>query len=171
MQEKLVETASKGESCCPDLDSKTRLIGFIITFIIGLVLSLSSIGTVLGLFGNIFGESGASWSAGLLTFGNICCVASTFFLYGPKQQCKKMLEPIRAITSIILIGMFIFSFIAAFVIQIQWITCLAVVIQFGVLVWYVFSYIPFAQECLSKCSTQVCCGCCMKKEVPLTEGS
>lgn len=164
MQDKLVSTAASAESCCPNLDGKTRTIGFIITVIIGLVLSLSSIGTVFGLFANVFGEQGNGWSTALLTFGNICCIASTFFLYGPKQQWQKMLQPVRAIASLILIGTFIFTFIAAFAITKPWVICFAVILQFAALIWYVFSYIPFAQECLTKCTKQICCGCCIKEE-------
>lgn len=166
MQEKLVEQAKKGEACCPNIDGKTRFIGFVITVIIGLVLSLISIGSVFNIIfdGLSSKKSGTSWSAALLTLGNCFCIASTFFLYGPKNQCAKMIEPVRIVASFVLIIAFIFTLICTFAIQKQWLTAIAIIAQFIALIWYVFSYIPFAQECLTKCTRKICCGCCMKGE-------
>ncbi|XP_072970954.1 uncharacterized protein [Typha angustifolia] len=62
------------------------------------------------------------------TFGNLLALGSTAFLIGPKRQVFMMLDPVHN----------------------KLLTLLAIILEFGALVWYSLSYIPFARSIVSK---------------------
>jgi hypothetical protein len=57
---------SQNPSCCPELDLKTRIIGFTITFLLGIALLFMSLGALGGVF-----LGSPTWFAFLYTLGNI----------------------------------------------------------------------------------------------------
>ena len=133
-------------SMCPDLDLKTRIIGFIISFILGIFMMVSSISQLLTLV-----VGGQRWFAIWYTCGNSVCLSSTFFLMGPKKQCENMMKPQRKLTSLVLFASMGACLIMAFTGISKIIILLAIGIQFCALVWYILSYIPGAQKLCSGC--------------------
>ena len=137
---------SSNTSLCPDLDLKTRIIGFIISFVIGIFMMISSISQLFTL-----ALGGQRWFAIWYTCGNCVCLSSTFFLMGPKKQCELMMKPARKFTSIVLFGSMITCLFMAFSGISKIIIMIAIIIQFLALLWYVLSYIPGAQSLCSSC--------------------
>jgi hypothetical protein len=62
---------AENPSCCPDCDLKTRIGGFIITFILGIALLFMSLGSLGAVF-----LGGTKWFAFLYTLGNITSLSS-----------------------------------------------------------------------------------------------
>ncbi len=67
----LIGTVVVNNSCCPDCTLKTRIIGFVITFILGFILLILSFGALGGVF---LGQVG--WFAILYSLGNITALCS-----------------------------------------------------------------------------------------------
>ena len=66
----------ENNSCCSKCDLKTRMIGFFVTFFMGICLLFMSFGALGGLFlGNV------GWFAFLYTAGNIASISSYAILY------------------------------------------------------------------------------------------
>ncbi|VDN34954.1 unnamed protein product [Dibothriocephalus latus] len=86
--------------------------------------------------GNLFlwiPHTGLKLFAIFYTFGNLCSLASSFFLMGPVQQCKRMFAETRIIA-------------ACLVLWGKPVLCLLFsVFQFLALTWYSISYIPLAR--------------------------
>lgn len=57
----------------------------------------------------------------------------------------------RWIAVLIYLGAMIMTLISAFRIKIGLITIFFILVQFGAMVWYALSYIPFGRQMLSKC--------------------
>lgn len=60
----------RNDSCCPDLDIKTRMIGFIVCFILGIAITILSLPMIAG------GITGSPMFAVLYTLGNITSISS-----------------------------------------------------------------------------------------------
>ena len=60
----------RNDSCCPDLDIKTRMIGFIVCFILGIAITILSFPMILG------GITGSPMFVVLYTLGNITSISS-----------------------------------------------------------------------------------------------
>ena len=141
-----ISSMTTNSSMCPDLDFKTRILGFLLTFIIGVIMM---IGSIKQLFTIAF--SGQRFFAVWYSLGNIVCIASTFFLTGPKKQCEKIIEPTRFKTSIVLFGSIICSLIFGIFGFSKILVLLTVAIQFCALIWYVLSYVPMGRTYCGKC--------------------
>ena len=141
-----VSGVATNPSMCPDLDLKTRIIGFILSFIIGFVMMIGSIGQ---LFSLVLG--GERWFAIWYTAGNIVCLSSSFFLMGPKKQCENMLNPVRAAVSFVLGGSMICCVLLALLGFSKLLVLIAIGVQFCALIWYVLSYIPYGRTYCGKC--------------------
>lgn len=141
---------SPNPSMCPDLDLQTRILGFIITLILGFIMM---IGSVAQIFSLVLG--GQAWFAMWFTVGNVVCLSSTFFLMGPKKQCENMLNPIRGTVSFVLLGSMITSVVLALLGISKMLILISIGIQFCALTWYVLSYIPqgrtYCGRCLKSC--------------------
>ena len=141
-----ISGVASNPSMCPDLDLKTRIIGFIISFIVGVFMMISSISQLLTL-----ALGGQRWFAVWYTCGNIVCLSSTFFLMGPKKQCDNMMKPQRKLTSLVLFISMGACLFMAFAGVSKLLILVAIAIQFMALIWYVLSYIPGAQRLCSGC--------------------
>ncbi|KAH0451373.1 hypothetical protein IEQ34_018672 [Dendrobium chrysotoxum] len=75
---------------------------------------------------------------------------STAFLIGPKRQFDMMLDPVRIYATAIYISSLIIALFCAFYVHSKLLTLIAVMLEFGALVWYGLSYIPFARSMVSK---------------------
>ena len=147
MQQAESEVDKNGESCCPNLTFKQRLCGFISFALLGFFI-------MIFFFSPTFNRGNAVW----LTIGTICSIVSTFFLNGYKQQIKNMCEPVRATTSIILVGSIAATLLIAFVFPEQeTLFIIFYITQICASFWYLLSYIPQAQNCFKKCMK-----CCYK---------
>ena len=121
----------------------TRVKGFAVTFILGILLCLLgcvlfSITLSLFLFGVLY------------TLGNVCAVGSTLFLMGPVNQIKRMFNKDRWIASTAMILCLVMTLVSAFVLQKKGLTILFVIFQFLAMTWYALSYIPFARDAVKK---------------------
>jgi len=89
---------------------------------------------------------------------------STFFLVGPKQQCKNMLKPTRAVVSIILISSIAATLLAVFFFKSNLLIIVFSAIQFCALLWYVLSYIPYGRKFCANWLKSCCCCQGLKEE-------
>ena len=141
----IVDNATSS-SICPELDYKTRIIGFILSFFIGIFMILSSLPQILFVpFG------GQSSFALYYTVGNLVCLSSSFFFIGPKKQWENMMKPERKLISILLLFSMLTCILLAVTGVSKLLIIIAIVVQFICLVWYVLSYIPGAQKLCSQC--------------------
>ncbi|KAI8031060.1 Vesicle transport protein SFT2B [Camellia lanceoleosa] len=122
------------------LSTTQRLQGFAICFVAGLTFTLLSMLVFLNpiKFGITF------------TFGNLLSLGSTAFLIGPKRQVTMMLDPVRIYATAIFIASMIIALFCALYVHNKLLTILAIILEFGALVWYSLSYIPFARSMVSK---------------------
>uniref|UniRef100_A0A8C6QWZ1 Vesicle transport protein n=1 Tax=Nannospalax galili TaxID=1026970 RepID=A0A8C6QWZ1_NANGA len=86
----------------------TRIKGFIVCFVIGILCSL--LGTLL-LW--VPGKELRPFAV-LYTLGNISSIGSTIFLMGPVKQLKRMFEPTRLIATILVLLSFVLTLCSAF---------------------------------------------------------
>ncbi|CAL9093635.1 unnamed protein product [Musa hybrid cultivar] len=122
------------------LSTKQRLYGFAICLSAGLACTILS---MLVFFNPIkFGIT--------FTFGNLLALGSTAFLIGPKRQIDMMLDPVRIYATSIFIASMIIALFCAFYVHNKLLTLLAIILEFGALIWYSLSYIPFARSAVSK---------------------
>ncbi|THU49789.1 hypothetical protein C4D60_Mb06t13220 [Musa balbisiana] len=122
------------------LSTKQRLYGFAICLSAGLACTILS---MLVFFNPIkFGIT--------FTFGNLLALGSTAFLIGPKRQIDMMLDPVRIYATSIYIASMIIALFCAFYVHNKLLTLLAIILEFGALIWYSLSYIPFARSAVSK---------------------
>ncbi|XP_058779321.1 uncharacterized protein LOC131653250 [Vicia villosa] len=122
------------------LTTKQRLYGFAICFATGVTCTLLSMLVFLKpiKFGITF------------TLGNLLSLGSTAFLIGPKRQVSMMLDPVRIYATAIYIASMIIALFCALYVHNKLLTLLAIILEFGALVWYSLSYIPFARSMVSK---------------------
>ncbi|XP_022158451.1 vesicle transport protein SFT2B [Momordica charantia] len=122
------------------LSTKQRFYGFAICFTAGLTCTLMS---MLVFFKPIkFGIA--------FTLGNLLSLGSTAFLVGPKRQVTMMLDPVRIYATAIYLASMIFALFCALYVHNKLLTLLALILEFGGLIWYSLSYIPFARTMVSK---------------------
>ena len=145
------------DSLCPTLTVKERIYGFLTCFIIGMVLSIFSVGGILGAISN------PKKLAVVYSLGNLCSLGSTMFLVGPMKQVKRMFKKTRFIASSLfllsLIGTLVFVFFF-YEKKTSWhklFLLLLVILQFCALFWYTLSWIPFGRKIFTKICCKVCC--------------
>ncbi|XP_056422836.1 vesicle transport protein SFT2A isoform X4 [Hyla sarda] len=132
-------------SQCLVLDSSslnfgTRVKWFAICFVSGIVCSILG-SALLWVPG-----AGIKLFAVFYTLGNIAALASTCFLMGPLKQLKKMFEPTRLITTIIMLLCLICTLCAVFWWHKKGLALLFCILQFLAMTWYSISFIPFARR-------------------------
>jgi len=91
------------------LSWSTRVKGFAICFIVGILFSL--LGSVLFFFNRMVGF-GLCYS-----FGSVVSLMSTMFLMGPVNQLKKMFDGTRLIATIIMIASIVLTLFFAFYVR------------------------------------------------------
>nr|CAH7740094.1 unnamed protein product [Callosobruchus chinensis] len=124
------------------LSWSTRIRGFLICFIIGVLLSF------LGSFALFL--HGLRVFAVFYTLGNIISMLSTCFLMGPCNQVKKMFAASRYIATILVLVMFILTIVAAAVWHKPALALLFIIMQSLAMTWYSLSYIPYARDAVKK---------------------
>ncbi|KAJ8869131.1 hypothetical protein PR048_030699 [Dryococelus australis] len=125
------------------LSWSTRIKGFIICFVCGILCSLlGSLALFLGKGLVLFGV--------FYTLGNVISMASTCFLMGPVNQVKKMFAPTRVIATILVIVLFGLTLFAAIGLHKAGLTLLFIILQSLAMTWYSLSYIPYARDAVKK---------------------
>lgn len=125
------------------LSTKQRLYGFAICLSAGITCTLLS---MLVFFHPI--KFGVTFS-----LGNLLALGSTAFLIGPKRQVAMMLDPARIYATALYIASIIIALFCAVYVRNKLLTLLGIVLEFGALIWYSLSYIPFARAMVSKIMT------------------
>ncbi|KAK5640712.1 hypothetical protein RI129_009259 [Pyrocoelia pectoralis] len=125
------------------LSWSTRIKGFLICFIIGILLSL------LGSFA-LFLHRGLTVFAVFYTLGNVLSILSTCFLMGPINQIKKMFASTRIIATIVVIATFILTLVSAIYLKKAALALIFIIIQSLAMTWYSLSYIPYARDAVKK---------------------
>ncbi|EXB64070.1 Vesicle transport protein SFT2B [Morus notabilis] len=122
------------------LSTKQRFYGFAICLAAGLTCTLLSMVVFLNpiKFGITF------------TLGNLLALGSTAFLVGPKRQVTMMLDPVRIYATAVYLATIIIALFSALYVHNKFLTLLAIILEFGALIWYSLSYIPFARSMVSK---------------------
>ncbi|XP_059842028.1 vesicle transport protein SFT2A [Hypanus sabinus] len=128
------------------LNFGTRVKWFAICFVFGVFCSI--LGTVL-----LWLPNGIKLFALFYTLGNIAALASTCFLMGPLKQLKKMVDPNRLVTTIVMLLCFILTLCAVFWWHKKGLALIFCILQFLATTWYSLSYIPFARDAIIKCCT------------------
>ncbi|CAN6458238.1 unnamed protein product [Victoria cruziana] len=72
------------------------------------------------------------------------------FLMGPKRQMRMMIDPVRVYATAVYIASIIIALLCALYVRSKLLTLLAIILEFGSLVWYSLSYVPFARSMVSK---------------------
>ncbi|MBA0779717.1 hypothetical protein Gotri_003931 [Gossypium trilobum] len=155
------------------LTTKQRFYGFAICLVSGLTCTLLSILVffhpikfgITFTFGNLLALGRFQMLSWSLLYG------STAFLIGPKRQVSMMLDPVRIYATAIYLASMIIALFCAFYVRNKLLTLLAIMLEFGALIWYVelnslliafkcyhiakelwysLSYIPFARSMVSK---------------------
>eukprot|EP01104_Vermistella_antarctica_P018175 TRINITY_DN6648_c0_g1_i2.p1 TRINITY_DN6648_c0_g1~~TRINITY_DN6648_c0_g1_i2.p1 ORF type:complete len:180 (-),score=26.01 TRINITY_DN6648_c0_g1_i2:135-674(-) len=123
---------------------QNRLIGA------GTCLGLGLLFAFLGVWFGLVFISPATFAV-CYTLAIACFIGCTLFIVGPTKQFKSLFAPARLISAIIFFGALILTFVCAFVLGSSVLALLMIIIQTLALVWYVASYIPFAQNVLANC--------------------
>uniref|UniRef100_A0A1A9V459 Vesicle transport protein n=1 Tax=Glossina austeni TaxID=7395 RepID=A0A1A9V459_GLOAU len=125
------------------LSWSTRIKGFCICFVVGIVFSF------LGALA-LFLHSGIVVFGVFYTLGNIISMASTCFLMGPFNQIKKMFSNTRLIATCLVIFSLVMTLVAAIVLKKPGATLIFIIIQSLAMTWYSLSYIPYARDAVKK---------------------
>ncbi|CAK63151.1 unnamed protein product (macronuclear) [Paramecium tetraurelia] len=136
------------DAVCPKLSYQQRLWGFLICSGIGWFLEFCA-------FISFFQGNGKEFAI-IFSIGNLVAIMSTLFLSGPKDQCKKMADKSRLISTIIFFSTLIVTLVLAFATDLTFLTLLMTLVQFCAYVWYVLSFIPFGQRMLKKFFSSCC---------------
>jgi hypothetical protein len=112
-----------------------RLLGFLVSFGMGMLLSLMAPMFILR----------PVKLATTLSLGNLLSVGSMMFLVGPTKQCASMMDSSRWIATSIYLASLILTLIAAFLFKSRLICLVCIVVQYAALAWYSLSYIPYGQ--------------------------
>ncbi|XP_015590277.1 vesicle transport protein SFT2A isoform X2 [Cephus cinctus] len=160
MMEKLRRALSGNDQCDEEsgiitqvMDSSTlswstRIKGFAICFVIGILLS------ILGSFA-LFLRQGLNVFAVFYTLGNIIALASTCFLMGPVNQIKKMFATTRIIATILVLVFIALTLFSAIKLKKAGLALLFIIFQSLAMTWYSISYIPYARDAVKK-TVQTC---------------
>ena len=97
------------DESCPKLSYNQRLTGYVLCMSVGFLLT---IGSLVRLKALLHGDPEPFVI--YFTFGNLCAIASCFFLSGPKSHCKKMIDPTRRIATAFYLITIFFTFFVVF---------------------------------------------------------
>lgn len=125
------------------LSWSTRIKGFAICFVVGILLSF------LGSFA-LFFNRGLTVFAVFYTLGNIISITSTCFLMGPFNQLKKMFASTRIIATLLVFISIAVTLFAALSLKNPGLALIFIIIQSLAMTWYSLSYIPYARDAVKK---------------------
>ena len=88
--------------------------------------------------------------------GNLLAIASTFFIMGPRTQCRNMFHKNRAVASCVYLGALVATVAVAFTIKNGILVLCLVGVQAAALLWYSLSYSPFARQLVTRAVKNLC---------------
>ncbi|KRZ17751.1 Vesicle transport protein SFT2B [Trichinella zimbabwensis] len=143
-EEDIISDVTSGNS----LSWSTRIKCFLFCFLFGIFLSVMSVYSfeILSCFQFYFP------------------LEVTCFLMGPVKQLKKMVDPTRWISTMIVLLMIILTLFSAFYWKKGALCLLFVIFQYLAMTWYSLSYIPYARSAVKSC-LQTCPETKQKKSV------
>ena len=138
--------------CCPELSWEDRVLGFILCWAFGFALSLLSLLSFPRLMlGN---PMPFAWT---YSVGNVVAIVSSALLVGPKVQCEMMMAPVRLLATVAYLASIILTILSSLVLKSELLTLLFMIVQFGALLWYCASYIPFGRQIITTIIEKLCC--------------
>ena len=142
-------SVADGESCCPSMSSTAKNIGFLVCLLGGIGITLIEMNSI---------KSPTPTFAIWLLIGDALILGSSLFMSSLKTQWQKMMHPVRATTTIVLLASIACTVVFALF---GWgeLTTIAAIVQYCSLLWYVLSLIPGGQKCCTAC-INTCCGAC-----------
>lgn len=135
----------------PALPLRFRVVGFATCFILGTLLSLGSISA----FSSLIAGNPAPF-AFQFSIGNLLSMLSTGFIVGFRTQARSMTQEHRALSA----ALYVLSMIATIFMSLAMqphalVVLICIAVQYGAMIWYIASYVPFGRSILSRC----CQGC------------
>ena len=127
------------EEYLPALTWDQRLKGFGITFVLGLLVSVSA---------------SLNWGnprrfAALYTVGNLVSMCGGLFLWGPMRQVKAMFDETRWMSTVAYMLTIVGTLFAALYLENLFLTLFFMAAQFLALAWYCLSFIPGARTAVT----------------------
>ncbi|KAG8458610.1 hypothetical protein KFE25_008407 [Diacronema lutheri] len=133
--------------CVPALSLRQRVLGFAACFVLGSVLSLGSISAFASLLAGNPAPFALQFSA-----GNLLSTLSTGFIVGFRTQARSMAEHHRALSALVFVGSMLATLALTLLLSPHGLVVLAcIAVQYGAMVWYIASYIPFGRSMLAGC--------------------
>eukprot|EP00823_Brevimastigomonas_motovehiculus_P008267 TRINITY_DN754_c0_g1_i1.p1 TRINITY_DN754_c0_g1~~TRINITY_DN754_c0_g1_i1.p1 ORF type:complete len:224 (-),score=43.54 TRINITY_DN754_c0_g1_i1:52-723(-) len=129
---------------CQSLSYKQRIVGFLLTLAAGVCMLILVFLNISALFLGSTQKFAAAY-----TLANVFLLGSVCFLVGPWAQLKNMFTHHRLSASLIYILSLFGTLYCIVQLASLFITVPMLAIQFGALLWYVSSYLPFGQSFLS----------------------
>lgn len=140
---------NESEGCFPSLTLTERLVAFAACVCIGIVLDILAWFSVLKIIAGKPQTFAICFSLGILV-----SMAGSGFLIGFKRQCRMMFKPSRFITTIIFLSALVLTLVSALVLKSRLLTFIFMLVEIVAYIWYVISYLPFAQRLVIKfCGT------------------
>ncbi|KAI9475555.1 MAG: Got1/Sft2-like family-domain-containing protein [Benjaminiella poitrasii] len=124
------------------LDKTQRMFAFGICFAAGALLSILS--TLILLTGNVVAF------AVIYSCGNVISLFSLTFIVGIPKQLKTMFAPVRFWATVIYIVLLALTLALSIWLKNFPLSIVLVIIQFGALIWYSASYIPYGREIIRR---------------------
>ncbi|KAJ1347367.1 hypothetical protein KIN20_002403 [Parelaphostrongylus tenuis] len=90
------------------------------------------------------------------SIGAILSMASTCFLMGPVDQCRKMFDKTRWLASFLYVGFIALAIVAGLILKNTPLALTCIGGQYVTMAWYASSYIPYARETVIR----FCRSCC-----------
>ncbi|ORE20176.1 hypothetical protein BCV71DRAFT_176266 [Rhizopus microsporus] len=84
------------------------------------------------------------------SIGNIVSILSLTFIIGLKKQFKTMFAPVRFWATVIYLTLLVLTLVLSITIHNLALSLVLVIVQFGALVWYSASYIPYGREIIRR---------------------
>lgn len=128
---------------CPTLTFQHRLYGFGGCLILGVLFAFMSWIAFIKMNMVMF--------AMMVTMSNVTSVGGSFFLAGPLKQLQRMFEETRLIATVVYLTSMVLTILVAVTLKIAALVILCCIVQYGAMIWYGLSYIPFARNAVKGC--------------------
>ncbi|EIE88162.1 hypothetical protein RO3G_12873 [Rhizopus delemar RA 99-880] len=109
-----------------------------------------------GFFSSEYSDQGLmdddSWLAYYyqLCVGNVISILSLTFIIGLKKQFSTMFAPVRFWATVVYLSLLVLTLVLSITLRLFFLSLILVIIQFGALVWYSASYIPYGREIIRR---------------------
>ena len=131
--------------CLPELSYTMRFGGFVFCFLLGCLVSFTSMSSFAGV---LLGHPGPF--AFKYSLGNLLSLFSYCFLVGPKAQCAGMFAPQRRVATLAYLSSLAATLTSVLYLRSFIITLCCIVLQAVAMVYYAISYIPYGHTMLNR---------------------